>query len=91
MAAAARRRVEAAGVKDWASRFVAITDDQNLISQIPADINAGQAWIVVPSAARAVGPIGIADYVAHITGAVPHADLSALEAHRIDPSSLPIC
>jgi len=26
MAAAARRRVEAAGVKDWASRFVAITD-----------------------------------------------------------------
>jgi glucose-6-phosphate isomerase len=28
MAAAARRRVEAAGVKDWASRFVAITDDQ---------------------------------------------------------------
>jgi glucose-6-phosphate isomerase len=28
MASAARRRVEAAGVKDWASRFVAITDDQ---------------------------------------------------------------
>ncbi len=28
MAAAARRRVETAGVKDWASRFVAITDDQ---------------------------------------------------------------
>ena len=28
MAAAARRRVEAAGVKDWASRFAAITDDQ---------------------------------------------------------------
>jgi glucose-6-phosphate isomerase len=28
MAAAAKRRVEAAGVKDWASRFVAITDDQ---------------------------------------------------------------
>jgi len=27
MAAAARRRVESAGVKDWASRFVAITDD----------------------------------------------------------------
>lgn len=27
MAAAARRRVEAAGIKDWASRFVAITDD----------------------------------------------------------------
>jgi transaldolase/glucose-6-phosphate isomerase len=27
MAAAAKRRVEAAGVKDWASRFVAITDD----------------------------------------------------------------
>ena len=28
MAGAARRRVETAGVKDWASRFVAITDDQ---------------------------------------------------------------
>jgi glucose-6-phosphate isomerase len=28
MAAAARRRVETAGVKDWASRFAAITDDQ---------------------------------------------------------------
>jgi len=27
MAAAARRRVESAGIKDWASRFVAITDD----------------------------------------------------------------
>ena len=27
MAAAARRRVEAVGVKDWASRFVAITDE----------------------------------------------------------------
>jgi transaldolase/glucose-6-phosphate isomerase len=27
MAAAARRRVEAAGMKDWASRFVAITDE----------------------------------------------------------------
>jgi len=27
MAAAARRRVEAAGIKDWASRFVAITDE----------------------------------------------------------------
>ena len=27
MAAAARRRVEAAGVKDWASRFIAITDE----------------------------------------------------------------
>jgi glucose-6-phosphate isomerase len=31
MAAAARRRVEAAGVKDWASRFVAITDDQTAL------------------------------------------------------------
>lgn len=70
---------------------IAITDDHNLISQVPADINMGQAWIVVPSAARAVGPIGIADYVAHITRTVPHADLKALEAHRIDPSSLPTC
>ena len=31
MAAAARRRVEAAGVKDWASRFAAITDDQTAL------------------------------------------------------------
>ena len=31
MAAAARQRVEAAGVKEWASRFVAITDDQTTL------------------------------------------------------------
>ena len=31
MAAAARQRVEAAGVKQWASRFVAITDDQTTL------------------------------------------------------------
>ena len=31
MAAAARQRVEAAGVKEWASRFVAITDDQTAL------------------------------------------------------------
>jgi glucose-6-phosphate isomerase len=31
MAAAARRRVETAGVKDWASRFAAITDDQTAL------------------------------------------------------------
>jgi hypothetical protein len=33
MAAAARRRVEAAGVKDWASRFVAITDDRTTLHE----------------------------------------------------------
>jgi len=31
MFAAARQRVEAAGVKEWASRFVAITDDQTML------------------------------------------------------------
>lgn len=70
---------------------VAITDDQHLISQVPGDISAGQSWVVVPSAARAVGPIRTADYVAHIMGVMPHADLTELEAHRIDLSSLPDC
>lgn len=70
---------------------IAITNEPTLIAQVPSDIVAGQTWIVVPSAGRAVGPISIPDYAAHIARDVLHPDLSALEALRIDPSNLPDC
>lgn len=70
---------------------IAITDDPSLIGKVPRDIAAGQVWIVVPSAERAVGPITTPDYAAHITKSILHPDLSGLDVLRNDLSLLPKC
>lgn len=70
---------------------VIITDDPKLIAVLPAEYKDGIVWITVPPLAKAAGPISMPEYVAHITRSILHPELSAFEAARIDPATLPPC
>lgn len=73
------------------SMVLAITDDPKLIGQLSAEYADGMVWVTVPPLAKAVGPLPIPEYVAHLTRSVPNPDLGAFETAIIDPSTLPPC
>jgi hypothetical protein len=70
---------------------VMITDDPSLVGMLEADYDEGIAWITIPSLGRALGPLPLPEYLAHVTRSIPNPELSAVEAARIDPSKLPPC
>ena len=51
----------------------------------------GEVYLVMPLLGRFVGPIRLEDYLGHRLKAITIPDLLAIEAKRIDPSTLPPC
>jgi hypothetical protein len=51
----------------------------------------GIFYVVVPAAAKATGPISTPEYLSHLLKNRSHPELAAIEAKRIDKSSLPPC
>lgn len=70
---------------------IQITDDANLIASLPANHKDGLIWMTVPTLGKAVGPLPLPDYIAHLTRAIPNPELSAIENAKIDPAKLPAC
>ena len=70
---------------------ISITDDPKLIRQMAPEYPQGQIWITVPTLQKAVGPLALPQYAAHLASEVLHPELIALEALRIDTSMLPPC
>lgn len=68
---------------------IQVTDEACLLDRLDATYRDGVAWLTVPEAQRAIGPIGFPDYVAYKLAGRPHAELGALDALRGDPSRLP--
>ena len=70
---------------------ISITDDPKLIRQLAPEYPQGLIWITVPTLQKAVGPLALPQYAAHLASEVLHPELIALEALRIDTSMLPPC
>ena len=70
---------------------IRITDDFLLVDSLGPEYADGLVWITIPPLDRAVGPIPMTDYVAHVIGEILHPGLSALAAPCIDPTTLPVC
>jgi hypothetical protein len=70
---------------------ISITADAILIGQLPSEFNEGLVWVAVPTLLKAVGPISLPQYAAHLAGALLNPDLIELDAARIDPATLPAC
>jgi hypothetical protein len=51
----------------------------------------GEVFVVLPQLAKAIGPIPTATYLSHILRNHSYPELSAIEAKRMDRSSLPPC
>lgn len=70
---------------------VVISDSIVLVDSLDQKFKEGLIWLIIPSLSRSEGPIWLPDYLAHREGSRPLAALTAIEALRIDPSSLPSC
>lgn len=70
---------------------VLISDDQTLLSTLDPKYKSGIIWITVPAAKDAVGPISMADYLAHQTNACALPELTSLAEKRGDRTKLPPC
>ncbi len=68
---------------------ILISDDAKLIAGLDKAANDGLVWLTIPSLGEAVGPLSFPDYLAHKSKAQADPTLTALEARRIDPASLP--
>lgn len=70
---------------------VMITDDPALVDRSEPGYEQGVVWLTIPTLGRAVGPLSLPDYAAHLTRSILHPDLLNIEAARIDPAKLPAC
>lgn len=70
---------------------VVISDNTVLVDSLDQKFKEGVIWLTIPSLSRSEGPIWFPDYLAHREGSQPLTALTAIEAMRIDPSSLPSC
>jgi hypothetical protein len=70
---------------------VVVTDNPALLGRLNENYTEGVVWLTIPSLSRGEGPIGLPDYLAHRAGTARFLNLAAVEAMRIDPSSLPPC
>jgi hypothetical protein len=68
-----------------------VSDATALAAGLSSDFDDGKIWLTIPALEKAVGPIGLPDYLAHRAGNIPHVDLVAVEAQMIDPATLPTC
>lgn len=71
------------------SMVIQVTDDPELLETLGPEYRDGVAWLTVPQATKAVGPIPFPEYLAHQTGQLPHTELRALEALRGQRDRLP--
>jgi hypothetical protein len=56
-----------------------------------ASYREGQVFLLIPQLDQFVGPLPLGSYISHRLGNAKVGKLSALEAMRIDPASLPPC
>ena len=74
------------------SMHVVISDEPRLWDGKGFDrYRDGEVYLVMPLLGRFVGPIRLEDYLGHRLKAITIPDLLAIEAKRIDPSTLPPC
>ena len=73
------------------SMTVLISDDAALVENLDPKYEDGVIWVTVPAAGEAVGPIPLAEYLAHKTGMSTLPTLVSLEAKRGDLAKLPPC
>ncbi len=71
------------------SMVIQVTDDPELLGELNSEYRGGIAWLTVPVAAHAVGPLHYPDYIAHQTGLHAHPDLCELAARRGHRDRLP--
>lgn len=72
---------------------IRITEDVTLLADLEPQYIDGIAWVTVPPAGRAVGPIPYLDYLAHQFGVTQRPDLKALAAlggrrERLPPTGI---
>jgi hypothetical protein len=70
---------------------VMVTDSAVLLETLDDSFTEGKVWLTIPSLSRSEGPIGLPDYTAHVAGVRRICVLEAIEAMRVDRSSLPPC
>ena len=68
---------------------VLISDNPTLLDALDPKYKDGIVWITVPIAKEAVGPISLADYLAHQTTDFTLPELVSLAGKRGDPMNLP--
>jgi len=71
------------------SMVIQVTDDPELLAELETTYRDGIAWLTVPAAARAVGPLAYPDYLAHQIGQLAHPELHDLAALRGQRDRLP--
>jgi hypothetical protein len=70
---------------------VLVSDDASLHRTLDNTFDDGRVWLTIPSCGVGLGPICLADYLAHQLGNISHPELAALNSKRLDPSQLPPC
>jgi hypothetical protein len=70
---------------------VMITDSPVFSERLDESFTEGNVWLTIPSLSRSEGPIWLPDYLAHRVGVRRINVLKAIEAMRVDRSSLPPC
>ncbi len=68
---------------------VVITDSPDLSGSLDQAFTEGNIWLTIPTLSRSEGPIWLPDYLAHRARIRQLPALTAIEAMRIDPSTLP--
>lgn len=73
---------------------IQVTDDPGLLEELGSGYRDGVAWLTVPPAARALGPLAYPDYLAHQIGQRENPELLGLAAlrgqrHRLPPTGIP--
>lgn len=76
------------------SMVIQVTDDPELLRDLGSEFRDGIAWLTVPGAARALGPLPYPDYLAHQIGQHEHPELRELAAlrgqrYRLPPTGIP--
>jgi hypothetical protein len=70
---------------------VVITESPTLLERLDQTFIEGNLWLTIPSLSRSEGPIWLPDYLAHRAGTPYLPALTAIEAMRVDPATLPPC
>jgi len=70
---------------------VMITDSAVFLERLDESFTEGKVWLTIPGLSRGEGPLGLPDYLAHRADVREVSVLKAIEAMRVDRSSLPPC
>ena len=73
------------------SMMVLVSEEPGLVGALDPQYKDGMVWITVPVAKRAVGPIPLPEYLAHMLGERELPALTLLASKRGDSTKLPPC